>query len=412
MSSFRARLALVALLGLAVRLLAAWVNRDWPVIGDALTYHLEGGYLADGQGFRRAYEDLPTAEHPPGHIVVLALADLLGVDGTAGQKAFMGGVGTITVVLIGLLGRRVGGPRVGLIAAALAAVYPMLFLPDAALMSETTSTLLFVVVALAALGLRDRRSARAAALLGAGIALAALVRGEALGLLVLLAAPLAWRAGAGDRRRSLVLVACAVVAFVVVLAPWTIRNATTFERPVLVSTNGDAVWVGANCPRTYYGELTGAWVFSCFGEAPPGDEAEQAVGWRERGLTYARENAERIPIVMAARLGRLLDLYRPWDQGVFFAASEGRKPTLQKLGLVAYWLILPLAIAGFVLLRRRRDGDALMVLLAPVALVLLVGVVVYGSTRFRTAAEPALLIAAAVALDAAAHRARPAPRGT
>lgn len=401
MSSFRARLALLTLLGLAVRLVAARVNRDWPVIGDALTYHLEAGYLAGGEGFRRAFEDLPTAEHPPAHIVVLALADLLGIDGTANQKAYMGVVGTVTVALTGLLGRRVAGPRAGLVAAGLAAVYPMLFLPDAALMSETTSTLLVVVVALAAFGLADRRSIRAAALLGACIALAALARGEALGLLVLLAAPLAWRAGAGDRRRAAVLGATCVAAFAVVLAPWSVRNLTTFERPVLLSTNGDAVWVGANCPRTYFGELTGAWVFSCFGtKAPPGDEAEQAVVYRERGLTYAREHADRIPAVVLARLGRLLDVYRPWDQGVFFAATEGRKPTLQRLGLIAYWGLLPFAVAGLVVLRRRGRIDAVLVLLAPIALVVLVGAVVYGSTRFRTAAEPMIVVAAAVALDA------------
>lgn len=405
-SSFRARLGLVALLGLAVRLVAARVNRDWPVVGDALTFHLEGGYLAQGQGFRRAFEELPTAEHPPAHIVVLAVANLLGIHGTPGQKLFLGGVGTITVVLIGLLGRRVAGDRAGLLAAALAAVYPMLFLPDAALMSETTSTLLVVVVLLAGLGLADRRTAVAAAGLGASIALAALARGEVLGLLVLLAAPLAWRAGAGDARRAAVLGATCLAAFALVLAPWTIRNARTFARPVLLSTNGDAVWVGANCPRTYDGDLTGAWVFSCFGTRPPGDEAQQAVAYRARGLAYARAHAARIPAVVVARLGRLLDVFRPWQQGVFFAATEGRKPTLQRLGLIGYWLLLPFGAAGIVVLRGRRDGTALLVLLAPVALVILVGAVVYGSTRFRATAEPALVVAAAVALDAALRRVR------
>lgn len=406
MRSFRTRLAAVGLLGLLVRVSAAWANRDYPVVGDALTYHLEGGYLAGGEGFRRAYEDVPTAEHPPVHVVVVAAAELLGIGSTAGQKAFLGAIGAITVVLVGLLGRRIGGDRVGLLAAGLAAIYPMLFLADAALMSETTSTLLVVAALLAALRLLDRRTLGAAAALGALIALTALARGEAIGLLVLLAAPAAWIAGAGDARRRVALGVVGAAAFVAVLAPWTIRNATTFARPVLLSTNGDAVWVGANCRRTYFGELTGAWVFSCYGAEPPGDEAEQAVAYRERGLRYAADHAARLPVVVAARVGRLLDVYRPWSQGVFFAATEGRKPRAQRLGLLAYWALLPLGVAGAVLLRRRRARDALLVVLAPVALVLLVGAAVYGSTRFRTAAEPSLIVLAAVALDAALTRAR------
>ena len=62
---FRGRLAIVALAALAIRTAATIYHRDYPVIGDALTFHLEGGHLAHGEGFRRVFEDVPTAEHPP-----------------------------------------------------------------------------------------------------------------------------------------------------------------------------------------------------------------------------------------------------------------------------------------------------------------------------------------------------------
>jgi hypothetical protein len=48
---FERRLALIALAGLVVRVAYAIHNRDYAVQGDALTFHLEGGYVADGQGF-------------------------------------------------------------------------------------------------------------------------------------------------------------------------------------------------------------------------------------------------------------------------------------------------------------------------------------------------------------------------
>ncbi len=401
MPSLRLGLALMTLLGLAVRLLAAYANRDYPVIGDALTYHAEGGFLADGEGFRRLFEDVPTAEHPPGHIVLLAGFDLLGVDSVSGQKYLLGVVGTATVLVTGLLGRRVGGERVGVIAAGLAAVYPMLWLPDAALMSETTSTLLLVAVGLAAFRLADRPGVGSAALLGALIALGALARGEAIALGILLAAPLLWRGGEGRMGRRAVLGSACLVAAVLVLAPWAIRNATTFERPVLLSTNGDSVFAGANCESTYFGELVGSWDFRCFGGPVTGDEAQAALQYRDRGFTYASEHRGQIPVVVAARLGRMLDVYRPWGQGGFFASQEGRQVRFHRAGLVMYWLLIPFGVAGVVLLRRRRRGVELLVLLAPFVLVVLVGAAVYGNTRFRTSAEPSLVILAAVGLEAA-----------
>jgi asparagine N-glycosylation enzyme membrane subunit Stt3 len=64
------------------------------------------------------------------------------------------------------------------------------------------------------------------------------------------------------------------------------------------------------------------------------------------------------------------------------------------------WALMLLSVAGAFVLRRRRHD--LLVLLAPVALVLLVAAVTYGTTRFRFAAEPSLCILAAVALVTAA----------
>ena len=106
---FRGRLAIVALAALAIRTAATIYHRDYPVIGDALTFHLEGGHLAHGEGFRRVFEDVPTAEHPPLFICLLALFTLLGADGFLAQKLLLGVVGTVTVVLVGLLARRVAG---------------------------------------------------------------------------------------------------------------------------------------------------------------------------------------------------------------------------------------------------------------------------------------------------------------
>lgn len=401
----RTTLPWIALLALAVRVAYVVVNRHTPVAGDALMYHLQGAGLADGNGLHRVYEpSMPTAEYPPLHIFMVAFADLLGLHSTQAQKLFFAFVGTGTVILVAVLGRAATrSERVGVIAGLIAASYPMLWMPDGALMGETTYGFFLVAALLAAVRYLRVPSVGRAAAFGALLGLAALSRGEAIGLLVLLALPLAWR-----RWRQLAVIAG---AFALVLAPWEARLLTTFDQPVLISNNSSGIWIGSNCPETYHGSLIGSWRFDCYGSTPPpGDESERFAEYRHLGIDYMTDHAGRLPVVVAARLGRLLDVYQPWDQGAFINRGEGRHPRATHLGLVAYWLLVPFAICGAMLLRRRRER-ALLVLLAPIVLVVLVAVATYGSTRFRFAAEPALVVLGAVTVDAlwSALRARSRP---
>jgi 4-amino-4-deoxy-L-arabinose transferase-like glycosyltransferase len=397
---FRGRLAIVALAALAIRTAATIYHRDYPVIGDALTFHLEGGHLAHGEGFRRVFEDVPTAEHPPLFICLIALLTLFGADGFLFQRLLIGLVGTTTVVLVGLLGRRVAGDRVGLIAAAVAAVYPLLWVVDGSLMSESLYGALVVASLLAAYAYLDARTVRRVAALGALIALAALTRGEALLLLPLLGLAVVARGPLPGRERLVHLVVL-VGAFALVIAPWSIRNATTFKSPVLISTNGEGVWVGANCHQTYYGPIIGLWDFPCYGRTPPGDEAQQSREYRRRGIQYLRDHAGRVPLVLAARVGRLYDVFRPAQMRVY-EASEGRPARSERLGVWMFWLLAPAAIAGAWLLHRRRQP--LAVLLVPVAMVTITALLTYGSTRFRFAAEPSIVVLAAVTAEALLRR--------
>ena len=383
--SFERRLALVAAGALGVRVAAAFGARDHLVQGDAMIFHQVAQNLADGEGFTQAFAAEPTAEHPPGWEVVLAAADLLGGNGYLSHRLLGALIGTVTVVLIGLLGRRVGGPSVGLLAALVAAVYPLLWSADVSLMSETLYGALVVTALLAAGRLRDAPSGGRAALLGAVLGAAALTRGEALLLVPLLLVPFTWR-----HRRAM---AVGVAAFALVLAPWMIRNAVTFEEPPLISGNANNLWAGANCHETYYGDLIGYWRFQCYSDLRPGeDESEYYARQRDEGWAYARDHLGRLPAVVPVRVLRLLDAWKP-QQSVFINAQEGRGSASTRWGIRMWWLLAPLAAAGAFLVRRDR-----WLLLAPVAMVVAVAAVTYGTTRFRFAAEPSVCVLAAVSL--------------
>ncbi len=398
-------------------------------LGDSTVYHLLGKQLAQGDGYIRPYDFLllrrvfPTAEYPPLFPALLSVLWRLGIHGVIAQREAMAGVGVVTVVLIGLLGRRVGGPTVGLVAAALAACYPMLFQPEGTLMAEALYAPLVVVVLLLAYRAHDHANIVNFALLGIAIGLATLTRAEGLllGVVIAIGLGVARRDGSAGRRIGLVAVAIGVALLVV--TPWTVRNAVRFHAFVPVSTNVSTLVDGANCDATYNGTLLGQWreTFSGPGKAdrtlpqaqacfegfdtssPNFNEATVASTHLHDGLAYARHHAIDQPKVMTVRVLRTWALYAP-NQQVNFETLEGRPRTWQWLGTIMFWIMLPFAIAGFVIARRRHDF--VWPLLATAITVTIVAALTYGQQRFRIAAEPAVIVLAALALCEAARRIR------
>jgi 4-amino-4-deoxy-L-arabinose transferase-like glycosyltransferase len=400
---FAGRVALIAAAGLLVRVAyVLLVARKVGGSGDYFFYQATANLLAQGHGFADPFTLLanpsggpggPSAAHPPLWPLVLAVPSLLGATGEVAHKLTGCLIGSGTVMAIGFLARRVGGERLGLIAAGLAAVYPVLIAADGSLLSESLYGLLVALALIAALRLIERPSAGAAALLGAAIGLAALTRSEGLLLIALVAVPAALLAVRKWGPR-LLLVAAAAAAMLAVLAPWTVRNLSKFERPVLISTNDGTLLAGANCPATYRGRDLGAWRFDCLTEGPAAnDESQDGARLRTQGLDYARGHASRLPLVVPVRLLRTWDLYQPLSQVRF---AEGRSRTLDRIGLACYFALLPLAALGLFALWRRRE---LVLLAAPPLLVTVTSVLGYGVPRLRHAAEITLVVLAAAGIE-------------
>ena len=196
-----ALLAIVAA-GVAIRVVYTLAEAPWPPPGldDEFYFSALPKLLADGHGFIAPFKfvfdhvSVATAEHPPLYSVLLAGPALLGLDSPDSQRLAGSLFGAVTIVALGLLGRRLAGDRAGLLAAGLGAVYPSLIAADGALMSETLYGALIALSLLAAYRLLDAPSAGRAVVLGAVSALAALTRGEALLLLPLVLIPVVWRA--------------------------------------------------------------------------------------------------------------------------------------------------------------------------------------------------------------------------
>ena len=83
-------------------------------------------------------------------------------------------VGVAVVVVMALLGRLLAGPTTGLIAAAIAAIYPGFWINDSLVMAETPTTLMVAALVCAVIHHRRRSSLLSAAVMGALLALASL----------------------------------------------------------------------------------------------------------------------------------------------------------------------------------------------------------------------------------------------
>ena len=386
-------LAAIVAAGVALRVVHTLLVAPWPpgFFNDEAYYQAMAELIARGEGFVRPGEflgegiSIPTAERPPLYPIALAGLVELGADGEDPMRLLGALTGGATIALLGLLGRRLAGPSAGLIAAGLAAVYPTLIAADGALMTESLYGMLAALALLLAQRLLDEGGNGRAALLGAVVGLAALARGEALILLPLLLIPLLRRPG------GLKAAAVACLAFVLVLTPWTIRNWSAFDRPVLVATEGGQTIAGANCEATYNGHLIGSWQVSCVRLEGHDNEAVDNNEAAREGIEYAVDHAERVPLVLAARVARTWGLFWPGQ------VPEGRADWVVYLGVGMYVLLLPLAAYGLVTLRRR--GVAVAVVAAPLVVVTLASLVSYGSVRFRHTAELALVVLAAVAID-------------
>lgn len=381
---------------MGLRALQTLLIAPWPpgIFNDEAYYSTLARLVVDGEGFVRPAEfyrdhiSLPTAERAPLFTTLVAGLYKLGFAGGDGRLVglFTGGG---TIAALGLLGRRLAGSRAGLIAAGIAALYPILIAADGAMMTESTYGLFAAFSMLVAYRLLDSPSLPYALLLGALLGLAALARGEALLLLPLLLIPIVWRHGL--RPDGLRAAAVVVVAFAVVLTPWTIRNWSAFDRPVLVATEGGETLAGANCDVTYYGERIGTWQYSCARFNGRVNEAKELNEIGHRGTRYARDHVGRLPLVLGARFARTWGLWEP------FEVPEGRRAWVQRLGAAIYFVLIPFAVWGIVLLRRRKVP--LLILLAPFITVTLTSLLAYGQIRFRHSAELSLVVLAAIAVD-------------
>lgn len=383
----------------------------------------------DMRFFRDLAAGLAAGAGPPGGVftfnplypAVLALIFRLFGEGLLAPRVIQALLGLATIALLFAAGRMLagrGGPRdpdgrlVGVLAAAIAVLYPQLLVYEGSLLATTLVT--FFLTTAFVLGLAVARALDGAA--GGGLRLAALaallglvIGAGALGRpnLFLVLAPLvpAWlflRAGARRARLRLAL-ACAL-GIAAALAPPTIYNAARSGRFVPVSAHGGINFYIGNGPAA-----TGIY------RPPPGMRedmrgliedaaaAASAAAGRELGAAevsaywsrLARERIALDPWGWLRLLARKFALY--WNGIEFGDIVDGgmyaeQCPVLRLLP-VRFALISPLAMAGALMLAARSRERALYLVFLAASLAAVV--LFYFNSRYRMPSVPLLILSAA-----------------
>lgn len=373
------------------------VPESRPFTGDEAIYDSIARHLLAGEGY--THQGIPWVWRPPGWPV--ALAGLYAVLGTSLRPlVFVQGLFDAgTILALGWLASRMfGSEGAGRIAFLMLLVWPPLFRESRFLQTEPLFTLMTALTLCAYHRFDEQRTAGRGWLAGAAAGLAALVRPHGA---VLVAGMVAGsligsrRPGARFLRQALPIAA----ALALVLAPWTLRNASRYHAFIPVSTGGGELFYMGTTPETDGRWDSEKWDVLTRKVLDPLRESsgrrltptERDRAFLRAGLENWRSDPAGSAVIAIKRFYRLCFVPvntndRAWLRWGFLAT------------LLAVYALA--ATAGFAAARTSRAGsDAARILLATVVVYALASTLFYTSSRYFEPVRTLLLVMAAGGLD-------------
>jgi 4-amino-4-deoxy-L-arabinose transferase-like glycosyltransferase len=416
---FHARGVVIAIVALAlvVRLVVIVADSGYVPLQDDWDYDRHARSIASSDGFPDSYyvaDRGPSALRAPGYPYFLAAVYVVSGDSIDTGRVVNAILGALAVFLLYLIAKRVWGPRVGLLAAGAAAIFPPLVLLSRDLLSESLFIALELGAVLCVLEFRRLRAPRWAVLAGLLAGLAALTRnpGPALAIPVILGLwayrpRWSWRAA----RAPAIALACMVL----IVLPWTIRNAVEFGRFIPITSGTGFAMAGTYNEVSFRDDAhPGSWrtprvapEYTPLFLAAGVDEGTLDATLRSEAASFAVDHPGYVAEASSWNLLRMFEVVGgsvvELNGEVITTRGIGSAdPLAERIGLGIAALF---AIQGIyaIVCRRRRDAvgglptprGPLFLWLVPVFLIL-VSVPVNGLPRLRTPVDPFILILAAI----------------
>lgn len=366
---------------------------------DTFFYHSVAAMVADGKGFS-TIDGRPFGQWPPGYPFVLSIVyRFFGTNPLIGEflNVFLGTAGVFLIYAVA--DRSLGRVEAKFCAIAMAVMPAQIFFTDV-LMSEP----MFVLILLTMLWVLATRepTLQTAAIVGVILGVAMLTRGEGPMLIFM---PLAAWWPRVPRRMLLERLAVAFGVMVLCVAPWTLRNYSTFHRLIPVSTNfGSTFWAGhnptANGKQTY----------------PPASLTAQAGPSTGRFYQIDQSKLLQKDAMNWIKAHPLQDLALiPWrflgivegDGGAIYywvnKTGDGKKPLshdwAERLGTIAdmgWFVLLTLFVSSLLVFGRSvLKNSVLRAILAYMGISLFLYVIIlYGQFRYHVPVEPLMMLVA------------------
>jgi 4-amino-4-deoxy-L-arabinose transferase-like glycosyltransferase len=344
---------------------------------DAPAYNLLADNLIAHKGF--GYAGQPTAFRPPGYPLILAgFKEIFHGHYVTAVRWFQFVVGLLAVWVCGAIALDIADSESQRATIVFAILLPTMIYPTAQLLTEGISSFLTALFLLFLTRQQEQGGTRSAAGLGLVAGLESLIRFNAAMLLFFGI----WAVLQTFRKGSVVLRCAAVVLpFVLLLAPWLIRNELVFHGHVLFSTQ-----TGTNAAQG---------VISAQGRTQPGDtqQLKQRIGWAFQDLETNGPSRNSLPSEVDLNRDALRVIPQLWREqgwhampllvrktGDFWLSTDQLLDTksfafkdrmIRTGGVLLYLLTLGFAVCGMRRLWRLRPGIASLFLVYAVGLTIL-----------------------------------------
>jgi 4-amino-4-deoxy-L-arabinose transferase-like glycosyltransferase len=306
----------------------------------------------------------PTAVWPPGYPALLAVPyKLFGHDPAYGRVLNVVAAG-LSIALVYAIGRRLLGWQVGLIAAALLAVFPGQIFFASVLLTESVFTALLLMLLLALILLNDGpRPPPLRAAMGVGLLLGAMALVRSEGTMLVLVVVVFWRLLVPSWRALAPYAGLLLLGAALVVAPWTVRNYVTMGGFVPISSGGShTFWAG------HHANIYGEQGLGDIAAAVARERQFEEMPYPERELRFERDLLDEAlryafthPVTELTNLRlKAYYLFRDDSSALDWIQTrptipKGDVTTFSRLANGFYYVVLVYAALGIALDRRWRD---------------------------------------------------------
>ncbi len=347
--------------------------------------------LVDGQGYRignlRAYQPPLYSAYIAGVFLVFGT----NLDIVCIVQSLMG---LLVCLAVYFIGSTCCSTRVGLVSAALCAIYPPLVHISGQIWNEQLFIFLLIMAVVSLFHSERRQSTSWRIFTGILFGLAALTRD--VGLFVLFASPaflaVSNRSKSAIARKSLTI----VVSAVLVVSVWTVRNYLVFKHIVPISTNGGINFYMGNNPEangTHKWALPPGVVWN--EESPNGRyEIEASLAGYKHGFQFIGDNPGRFIKLVGKRAWYMVEPpYRVLD------TKESKVEMLSK----SLWLVLHVILFSSSLIVSpfyiRQHSKALPFFLIIILMLMSPHLATYGAIRYGFTSIPFMALTTAIVWD-------------